>query len=239
MNRYRALLSDLRDGILTPEAARQRRDDLMAALHRIYEDAPLPERARYQSARAHACQLLDQHASLLRRRRLQLELARQLLDRQEPLVSCFRLRLGFLGERGAHWIAFCLRQPLELDSAFLGRPEKFLVLICEFLDRLEDARRLPRTGSRVRPRRLRGRRGVRLPLPPSAHARGQLCDLLQAIICHVREKIVLAGQLLDCLLATTRKLFHRFESLFRGERLKVALRLSAPRLPPRGARARR
>jgi len=48
---YRALLSDLRDGILTPEAARQRRDDLMAALHRIYEDAPLPERARYQSAR--------------------------------------------------------------------------------------------------------------------------------------------------------------------------------------------
>ena len=48
---YRALLSDLRDGVLTPDAARERRDDLMAALHRIYEDAPLPERARYQSAR--------------------------------------------------------------------------------------------------------------------------------------------------------------------------------------------
>jgi len=49
---YRALLSDLRDGALTPEAARERRDGLMASLHRIYEDAPLPERARYQSARA-------------------------------------------------------------------------------------------------------------------------------------------------------------------------------------------
>lgn len=48
---YRALLSDLRDGALTPEAARLRRDALMALLHRIYEDAPLPERARYQSAR--------------------------------------------------------------------------------------------------------------------------------------------------------------------------------------------
>ena len=48
---YRALLSDLRDGALTPEAARDRRDALMASLHRIYEDAPLPERAQYQSAR--------------------------------------------------------------------------------------------------------------------------------------------------------------------------------------------
>ena len=48
---YRALLSDLRDGVLTPEGARERRDILMASLHRIYEDAPLPERARYQSAR--------------------------------------------------------------------------------------------------------------------------------------------------------------------------------------------
>ena len=48
---YRALLSDLRDGVLTPEAARDRRDGLMAALHRIYEDAPLPERARYRTAR--------------------------------------------------------------------------------------------------------------------------------------------------------------------------------------------
>jgi hypothetical protein len=48
---YRALLSDLRDGVLTPDAARERRDGLMFELHRIYEDAPLPERARYRSAR--------------------------------------------------------------------------------------------------------------------------------------------------------------------------------------------
>jgi len=60
---YRALLSDLRDGALTPEAARERRDALMASLHRISEDAPLPERARYQSARETLGPIKESHLS--------------------------------------------------------------------------------------------------------------------------------------------------------------------------------
>ena len=48
---YRAVLSDLKDGALTVEAARERRDALMAALHRIYEHAPPADREQYQSAR--------------------------------------------------------------------------------------------------------------------------------------------------------------------------------------------
>ena len=43
--RYRTVLSDLRDGTLDPDAARVRRDVLAAELHSIYETAP-PEEAR-------------------------------------------------------------------------------------------------------------------------------------------------------------------------------------------------
>jgi hypothetical protein len=48
---YRAVLSDLKDDMLTVEAARERRDTLMAALHAIYEDAPPADRAVYEAAR--------------------------------------------------------------------------------------------------------------------------------------------------------------------------------------------
>ena len=48
---YRAVLSDLQDGVLTVEGARDRRDALMASLHHIYEDAPPSDRETYQSAR--------------------------------------------------------------------------------------------------------------------------------------------------------------------------------------------
>ncbi len=48
---YRAVLADLKDGVLTLEAARDRRDALMATLQRIYEHAPPADREQYQSAR--------------------------------------------------------------------------------------------------------------------------------------------------------------------------------------------
>jgi hypothetical protein len=48
---YRALLSDLSDGAISPEVARDRRDALMASLNRIYEQAPPADREAYQSAR--------------------------------------------------------------------------------------------------------------------------------------------------------------------------------------------
>ena len=48
---YRALLSDLNDGDMTPEQARDRRDALMATLHAIYEQSPPADRAAYESAR--------------------------------------------------------------------------------------------------------------------------------------------------------------------------------------------
>lgn len=48
---YRALLADLSDGAITVEAARERRDELMATLHRIYENAPPADRSVYQAAR--------------------------------------------------------------------------------------------------------------------------------------------------------------------------------------------
>ena len=48
---YRAVLSDLKDGVLTLEDARERRDQLMATLHRVYENAPPADRERYQSAK--------------------------------------------------------------------------------------------------------------------------------------------------------------------------------------------
>jgi hypothetical protein len=48
---YRAVLADLKDGALTIEAARDRRDALMATLQRVYEHAPAADREKYQSAR--------------------------------------------------------------------------------------------------------------------------------------------------------------------------------------------
>ena len=48
---YRAVLADLKDGALTIEAARDRRDALMAAVQRIYEHAPPADREQYQTAR--------------------------------------------------------------------------------------------------------------------------------------------------------------------------------------------
>jgi SMODS and SLOG-associating 2TM effector domain family 4 len=47
---YRALLSDLSDGVLDLEAARRRRDALMAELHGIYENAPPTDPQAYQAA---------------------------------------------------------------------------------------------------------------------------------------------------------------------------------------------
>jgi hypothetical protein len=47
---YRALLADLRDGQLTIEGARERRDVLMSRLQAVYEDAPPAERAMYEAA---------------------------------------------------------------------------------------------------------------------------------------------------------------------------------------------
>ena len=48
---YRALLADLRDGGLTLEQARQRRDVLMATLQGVYEKAPPADRAAFEAAR--------------------------------------------------------------------------------------------------------------------------------------------------------------------------------------------
>ena len=48
---YRAVLSDLKDDLLTLDAARERRDALMARLHAIYEEAPPADRAIYEAAR--------------------------------------------------------------------------------------------------------------------------------------------------------------------------------------------
>jgi hypothetical protein len=48
---YRAVLSDLKDDLLTVDAARERRDVLMTGLHAIYEEAPPADRAIYEAAR--------------------------------------------------------------------------------------------------------------------------------------------------------------------------------------------
>jgi hypothetical protein len=48
---YRAVLADMRDERLTLDAARERRDVLMATLHTIYEEAPPADRALYEAAR--------------------------------------------------------------------------------------------------------------------------------------------------------------------------------------------
>jgi hypothetical protein len=48
---YRALLADLKDGSLTLDRARERRDVLMDTLRSVYEDAPPAERGVYEAAR--------------------------------------------------------------------------------------------------------------------------------------------------------------------------------------------
>lgn len=48
---YRAVLADLKDGGVSIDVARKRRDALMATLHRIYEQAPPADREHYLSAR--------------------------------------------------------------------------------------------------------------------------------------------------------------------------------------------
>jgi SMODS and SLOG-associating 2TM effector domain family 4 len=48
---YRALLADLRDGELTLEQARLRRDALMGILRDVYDKAPPADRAAYEAAR--------------------------------------------------------------------------------------------------------------------------------------------------------------------------------------------
>lgn len=48
---YRAVLADLRDELLTVDAAREKRDALMAAFHAVYEAAPPADRAAYEAAR--------------------------------------------------------------------------------------------------------------------------------------------------------------------------------------------
>jgi len=47
---YRAVLSDISDGAIDLETGRQKRDDLMNRLHRIYENAPPAEYKVYQAA---------------------------------------------------------------------------------------------------------------------------------------------------------------------------------------------
>jgi hypothetical protein len=59
--RYRALLSDLADGTLSPEDARVRRDTLMADLQHVYETAP-PMEARAYRAAARALGAADESA---------------------------------------------------------------------------------------------------------------------------------------------------------------------------------
>lgn len=49
--KYRGLLSEVRDGILDVDTLRQRRDGLLNELHAIDEHAPLLDRPVYQSAR--------------------------------------------------------------------------------------------------------------------------------------------------------------------------------------------
>lgn len=48
--RYRALLSDLADGAIDVDAARERRDLLMNELYGIYEQAPSADQPAYQAA---------------------------------------------------------------------------------------------------------------------------------------------------------------------------------------------
>jgi hypothetical protein len=47
--RYRALLSDLQDGVIDVEAARRQRDALMEELHGIYANSPAPDSQAYRT----------------------------------------------------------------------------------------------------------------------------------------------------------------------------------------------
>ena len=49
--RYLALLSEMRDGVLSPEGVRERRDQLLAEQHAIDDHAPLIDRPTLQTAR--------------------------------------------------------------------------------------------------------------------------------------------------------------------------------------------
>lgn len=49
--KYRALLSEIRDEMLSPEAVRERRDQLLNEMHAVDDHAPLIDRPTYQSAR--------------------------------------------------------------------------------------------------------------------------------------------------------------------------------------------
>ena len=49
--KYRALLSEMRDGMLTPEAVRERRDQLFTEMQALDDHAPLIDLPTYQSAR--------------------------------------------------------------------------------------------------------------------------------------------------------------------------------------------
>jgi len=49
--KYRALLSEMRDGTITLEVVRDRRDQLLTEIQSIGEHAPLVDRPTYQSAR--------------------------------------------------------------------------------------------------------------------------------------------------------------------------------------------
>lgn len=48
---YRALLADMKDGSLTLDRARERRDVLMSTLNAVYENAPPADRGVYEAAR--------------------------------------------------------------------------------------------------------------------------------------------------------------------------------------------
>jgi hypothetical protein len=48
---YRALLTDLKDGELALDEARERRDTVMRALRAVYENAPPADRRTYEAAR--------------------------------------------------------------------------------------------------------------------------------------------------------------------------------------------
>ena len=49
--KYRALLTELQDGVLQPEDLRERRDVLIREVHNVYEQAPLADRGAYHLAK--------------------------------------------------------------------------------------------------------------------------------------------------------------------------------------------
>jgi hypothetical protein len=51
VEKYRALLSDIHDGLLDTSTLSQRRDALMSEVHAVYEHAPPADRQAYQIAR--------------------------------------------------------------------------------------------------------------------------------------------------------------------------------------------